>query len=155
MTKYYILALLMFAVNISNAKEMTEIIDEIPNYIDTECELHAEAETVFNDLANDVADEINTKIQGLLEQFDLDCLSGILSLGNLNLPDWLFSGSTPSFCDVAINMINSNGSQILSGSSPSEKKHFNEVSEKINQRYLQKQAIMKQLKKRLKENERN
>ena len=109
-----IISLVVCSVFQAQAGNLSDIMDDIDNDIDGTCELRAEAGSALQAMSNDLVSEVNSRISSILDAYNLECLSSLLSIGGINIPGFDTIVNL-DFCEIARDQILGGGSNGVFG----------------------------------------
>lgn len=98
----------------AHSEQMSEIIDDIDSVIDLRCELDIESGSALQSLSNSLVSRINQRIGTILDSYNLECLSGLLSIGGIDIPGFNTNVSL-NFCEIARDQILGRSGNFSSG----------------------------------------
>lgn len=141
------LAFMLMSLPVLGA-DYEEIQSTVEDLIDGDCELSIEAGRAFQTMSNELINEVNSKVGAMLDSYNLDCLSGLLSIPGIDIPGFDFNFSIDSFCEIARDNLFEGPGASLTFTSSEQQASFEQTKQTIQQRYLETEALKKQLRKK-------
>lgn len=122
-------------------------MEQIEHEVDLRCELEVEAGAALSNVSNSFVSEVNSRISTILDAYNLECLSSLLSIGGIDIPgfDTILN---LNFCEIARDQILNRSGNFAPGglqSVPQEK--IDDAKSNILKRAQQTEDLIKQLEK--------
>ena len=137
---------LVFMCSAVCAENLSDIMDNIDNEVDLRCELDAEAGAALQSMSSDLIGEVNSRISSILDAYNLECLSGLLSIGGIDSPGFNTILNL-NFCEIARDQIlNGYGGFSPNGFNDVPAYQVDEVKSNILKRARQTEYLVRQLK---------
>lgn len=139
-----VLSTLVFcAVSFSAYSQSSDLVDEVNDAIDGECNLSLQAGAALRNMTNELVSNVNSRISAILDAYQMDCLSSLL---NIDVP--LFDlNINMDFCEIARDALLGGGGYFggNGANASAAGDQFEENKSLILQRHQQRQDLLKQL----------
>lgn len=135
------LVLCFVSCSVFSQTSTLDLVEEVNESIDGQCELSIQAGAAFHNLSNELVSTVNQRISAILDAYQLDCLSSLLALDiplfdfNLNL----------DFCEIARDQILGGGGTGFNAGPAATSSSFEHDASTILKRHQQTQDLLKQL----------
>ena len=138
------LGLLMMS-SVVHSESLVDIIDDIDNDIDLRCELNVEAGAALQNITSELENEVNDRIASVLDAYNLECLTSLLSIGGINIPGFNTIINL-NFCEIVRDeILNRNGNFTPGNFSSIPQNKVDEVKSHILKRAKQQEDLIKAL----------